>query len=528
MPNLLQTYRKNRTLIITLVILFLLLLLAIQGMSTRDWVVTVLRGLAVGSITFLVAAGLSIILGLMDVLNLAHGTLFMIGAYVGWSMYVRPDTVVDATTPFLLVLAGFLLMPLWLPLLGRLRLGRSATRVWPWIALLAGLALLALALTRYPLSIWSGTEYQNSPIVWNQYFEAGTVQENVTPATFDTIIAAVVDWGSLLAGSVLVGLAVAGFAIARRGPTAQAARSVARPLMWFVLVAAVAVGLYVVNTPLSDFLLSLSSNALFVLALIVAALVGAGLGGLMESTMIRPLYDRGIYQILLTLGLGFIGVEMVRSIWGRTGFTMPKPALFSSTGDGCPAESISGWLQHQCSTIIVDIGGEPARIRTYNELFVIAVGIVVLIAVWLLLQRTRLGMIIRAGVQDSRMVEALGINVRRVFTLVFALGVGLAAFGGVIAAPATGLSDTMGATLLLSSLIALAIGGLTSFPGAAAGAVIVGLTQQFIIRYGQLGINLPFLAEPWKPSPPLVPASVILLMIIILLVLPQGLFGRSE
>ncbi|MCB0240903.1 MAG: branched-chain amino acid ABC transporter permease, partial [Anaerolineae bacterium] len=152
-----------------------------------------------------------------------------------------------------------------------------------------------------------------------------------------------------------------------------------------------------------------------------------GLGGLMESTMIRPLYDRGIYQILLTLGLGFIGVEMVRSIWGRTGFTMPKPALFSSTGDGCPAESISGWLQHQCSTIIVDIGGEPARIRTYNELFVIAVGIVVLIAVWLLLQRTRLGMIIRAGVQDSRMVEALGINVRRVFTLVFALGVGLAA-----------------------------------------------------------------------------------------------------
>ncbi|MCB0240902.1 MAG: hypothetical protein KDH08_20205, partial [Anaerolineae bacterium] len=69
--------------------------------------------------------------------------------------------------------------------------------------------------------------------VWNQYFEAGTVQENVTPATFDTIIAAVVDWGSLLAGSVLVGLAVAGFAIARRGPTAQAARSVARPLMWF-------------------------------------------------------------------------------------------------------------------------------------------------------------------------------------------------------------------------------------------------------------------------------------------------------
>ena len=75
---------------------------------------------------------------------------------------------------------------------------------------------------------------------------------------------------------------------------------------------------------------------------------------------------------------------------------------------------------------------------------------------------------------------------------------------------------------------ALAIGGLTSFPGAAAGAVLVGLLQQFIIKYGQLGIDLPFLAEPFKPSPPLVPASTVLLMVIVLLILPQGLFGRKE
>jgi len=150
-----------------------------------------------------------------------------------------------------------------------------------------------------------------------------------------------------------------------------------------------------------------------------------------------------------------------------------------------------------------------------------------LVSVWLLLQRTRTGMIIRAGVQDREMVEALGINVRRVFTLVFALGVGLAALGGVLAAPSIGLSTDMGTRLLLLALIALAIGGLTSFPGAAAGAVLVGLLQQFMIRYGQIGINLPFLAEPFKPSPPLVPASTVLLMVIILLLLPQGLFGRE-
>jgi branched-chain amino acid transport system permease protein len=267
---------------------------------------------------------------------------------------------------------------------------------------------------------------------------------------------------------------------------------------------------------------------LFAIAAAVAVLVGAGLGGLMEVTLIRPLYARPLYQIMLTFGLAFIGTEVVRSIWGRTGFTMPKPSLFASTGEGCPAESISGWLQYHCSTLVVIIDGERALIRTYNEIFVILVGLVVLVAVWLLLQRSRLGMIIRAGVQDSSMVEALGINVRRIFTLVFALGVGLAAFGGVIAAPASGLSDSMGATLLLGSLIALAIGGLTSYPGAAAGAVIVGLVQQFTIKYGQLGISLPFLVEPWKPTPPIVPASTILLMIVILLVLPQGLFGRRE
>jgi len=125
-------------------------------------------------------------------------------------------------------------------------------------------------------------------------------------------------------------------------------------------------------------------------------------------------------------------------------------------------------------------------------------------------------------------VEALGINVRQVFTFVFALGVGLAALGGVMAGPSMGISDDMGESLLLSALIALAIGGLTSFPGAAAGSLLVGLLQQFIVKYGQIGIALPFLAQPFKPTPPLVPASTVLLMVIILLVMPNGLLGRKE
>ena len=104
----------------------------------------------------------------------------------------------------------------------------------------------------------------------------------------------------------------------------------------------------------------------------------------------------------------------------------------------------------------------------------------------------------------------------------------VAAFGGVLAAPSIGLSTGMGALFLLGAIVALAIGGLTSFPGAAAGAVLVGLLQQLIIRFGQTGINLPFLEEPFKPTPTLVPAISILVMVIVLLVLPTGLFGRSE
>jgi branched-chain amino acid transport system permease protein len=529
MTSLLDTLRKNRTLLITLAVLFLLFLMAAQGMSTRDWVTTTLRGLAVGSITFLVAAGLSIILGLMDVLNLAHGTLFMIGAYIGWSMYVRPDTMVDWTTPLLLLIAGLILMPLWGGLVARMGLGRSASRVWPWVALALGLGLAALGLVQAPVAMWSASEYQDSPIVWTQYADAGTTSEHIQPATFEPGQSPVLVWGAILLGGVLIGVAIAGVQMVRRGGAeARARRPRSRALASFAVLIAIAAGVYLVNTPLTNALVGLNTTVLFAIAAVVAVLVGAGLGGLMEVMLIRPLYARPLYQIMLTFGLAFIGTEVVRSIWGRTGFTMPKPSLFASTGEGCPADSIGGWLQYHCSTLVVTIDGERALIRTYNEIFVILVGLVVLIAVWLLLQRSRLGMIIRAGVQDSSMVEALGINVRRIFTLVFALGVGLAAFGGVIAAPASGLSDSMGATLLLGSLIALAIGGLTSYPGAAAGAVIVGLVQQFIIKYGQIGINLPFLDEPWKPTPPIVPASTILLMIVILLVLPQGLFGRKE
>jgi branched-chain amino acid transport system permease protein len=518
MTDIRQTLLNNRTRLVVLAVLLFLFLSAAQGMETQDWLITVLRGLSVGAVTFLVASGLSLILGLMDVLNLAHGEMFMIGAYLGWTVFVRPDTFVDVLPPLALVAVGLVLLPLWRSLLARWRLPQGVMRVGPWVAALAGLALLAVALTRFPLAIWDPEVYTESPITYSLALQQGTL---VPPE------AAVFSGGWLLPvlgtllGSLLLGLGLAAFLQRREAAVARAVPPSTIPLALVLVV--VALLLIYFNTPLTEWLFAMSTTWRFFVAMAVATLAGVLLGALIEVTMIRPLYARPIYQLMLTLGLSFIGIEVVRALWGRPEFTVPKPAVFNGSGEGCPAESLGAMLENQCSTVLL-FGG---RIRTYNEIFIILVGLVVLVSVWLLLQRTRTGMIIRAGVQDREMVEALGINVRRVFTLVFALGVGLAALGGVLAAPSFGLSTDMGTRLLLLALIALAIGGLTSFPGAAAGAVLVGLLQQFMIRYGQIGIDLPFLAEPFKPSPPLVPASTVLLMVIILLVLPQGLFGRE-
>lgn len=519
MANALGTLRANRTRLITLAVLAFLFFTAVQGMPTEDWVITILRGLSVGMITFLVAAGLSLILGLMDVLNLAHGEMFMVGAYVGWTVFVRPDTFVDILSPLLLTIVGFVLLPVWRVWILKVPFLQKQARIWPWLALILGAGLLWIAYARFPLAIWNPDVYAESPITYALALSQGNLVLATVPPTAGWPLGLI---GTLLGGSLL-GLAVAGFGL--RQQTGTLSGHISRST-WITAAVLLVLGLaaFFVNSNITNFLLSISTTARFFVAIAVATGLGFVIGGLIEVALIRPLYDRPIYQLMITLGLSFIVIEVVRAIWGRPEFTMPKAALFSGSGEGCPATSLGDLLANQCSTILLFNG----RIRSYNEVFIILIGLVVLGLVWLILQRTRIGMIIRAGVQDSEMVEALGINVRRVFTFVFAMGVGLAALGGVLAAPSIGLSTDMGTRLLLLALIALAIGGLTSFPGAAAGAILVGLLQQFIIKYGQIGINLPFLAEPFKPSPPLVPASTVLLMVIILLILPQGLFGRNE
>jgi branched-chain amino acid transport system permease protein len=512
---------KNRTQAMTLGALVVAFLLAIQGMETSDWVLTMLRGLSVAAVTFLVASGFSLIFGLMDVLNLAHGTLFMIGAYAGWTAYVRPDTLIDLLTPIALIAAGLVLLPVFDNLFARMTLPAGLGRVLPWVLLLLAFAILTLGIARYPLTTWDVMSYEKSPVVFGVQLDLGQLALP-EPARADgsTLVLSLL---ALFAGGAMLAFAFALWA-RQRAVAAVPVKHASRAAAITVALLMIGIAIYAFNDRLTDGLVAAGTTWRFVVAVIFATATGATLGAIMESTLIRPLYTRPIYQLMLTLGLGVIGRELVIALWGRTQMQMPKPALFNGAGKGCPAQSIGDWLANQCSTI----NFMGSRVRTYNEIFIFLLGVLVLIIVWLILQRTRIGMVIRAGVQDREMVEALGINVRQVFTFVFALGIALAALGGVIAGPFMGISDDMGESLLLSALIALAIGGLTSFPGAAAGSLLVGLLQQFIVKYGQIGIHLPFLSEPFKPTPPLVPASTLLLMVVVLLVMPNGLFGRRD
>lgn len=508
--------KKNRGRAAILAALAFIILSGLFTMDAGDWMITVLRGLAVGAITFLVASGLSLIFGLMDVLSLAHGELFMLGAYVGWTVYVRPDTLLDVLLPLSLIIAVFMAAPLFDQLAHRIRFSTPVTRTVVALSVIVGLALSIWSVAMFPMSIWDVEDFANAPSSNSLALQQGT---QLVPEAAPWDGSAIVAILALVIGVSLISYALAASRVSDAAPARLSPKRFI-PAGIALLIALVAL---VGGQAITEWMYSISSTWRFWVALVVATVGGFGVGSVIETTLIRPLYERPIYQLMITLGLGFILIEVVRTVWGRPEFTMPRPELFNKTGEGCPGEGLSGFFSG-CSTVkILD-----TRISMYNEVFLIAVGVVVLVVISMLIKRTRMGMIIRAGVQDREMVEALGVNVRQVFTTVFGLGVALAMFGGVVAAPKLGLSPEMGSRMLLLALIAMAIGGLTSFPGAAAGAALVGLVQQFVIKAGADGIPLPWLEEPFKPSPSIVPVSVIVLMIVVLLVTPQGLFGREE
>jgi len=225
----------------------------------------------------------------------------------------------------------------------------------------------------------------------------------------------------------------------------------------------------------------------FVLAIAAGTAAGFALGWLTERFLVRPLYKRPLFLVLLTLGLILVLDELVKIIWTAN----PQGLVI--------VPALSG---------TISIFGQPFAVY---RVFLILFGLVMIALTWWLINKTRMGIIIRAGVQDSDMVQTLGINVRQVFTLVFAFGVALAAMGGIATAPFNGVYPTMGGEFLLKAFIVVVIGGFGSIVGTALGATVLGLTEQFL---------------PWF-FPKFAAVAPVAVMALVLLLRPEGLFNLS-
>jgi len=227
----------------------------------------------------------------------------------------------------------------------------------------------------------------------------------------------------------------------------------------------------------------------FLIAALCGLAVGAVFAALVELVLIRPLYQRHTEQVLVTVGLGLAVTALIRAIWTPTAQLFPVPH----------------WLV-ETTTVF------GARIPN-DRWLEIGAAVVVLLGLLGFLRYTRYGLIVRAGVENRAMVTALGIDVRRAFTLVFTIGGIAAALAGVLSGVYFGSIDPLqGTRLLIFAFIVVVIGGLGSLGGSAVAAVIVGLLQQYANYYASPGTG---------------DMAVMLLLALVLLVRPAGLAGAA-
>lgn len=243
---------------------------------------------------------------------------------------------------------------------------------------------------------------------------------------------------------------------------------------------------YMVGAYVGLFLLSMGGN--FWLCIVAVPLIVGSVGMVVERFLVRPLYGRGIdYPLLLTFGLSYIMVELVRIAFGTSGYPFETPELLQGAVD-------------------IGVGYFPLY-----RLFVIGAAVVVLLGLWLFLERTSFGLIIRAGARDPQIVRVLGVDVSRVWLVVFGIGTAIAALAGLLAAPLQGVIPEMGATILAEAFVVTVVGGM----GSIGGAVIAGLLVGVVVSMTSLF------------APEMAKVSIFALMAIVLLIRPQGFFGRA-
>jgi branched-chain amino acid transport system permease protein len=223
-------------------------------------------------------------------------------------------------------------------------------------------------------------------------------------------------------------------------------------------------------------------------ALLLSPLITAVLGLVIERLLIRPLYGRDpLYSLLLTFGLAFIIEDGTRFIWGAQGLPVSVPAVLARP-----------------------LNADLFFITGYR-LFMVVTVVVAVTALFLLLRYTRAGLRIRAVTLDLETVAALGVNVRALRSLNFAIGIFLAGLSGVLASGQLGLESTMGTNLLMPSFIAIIVGGVGSLPGTLLGGLLIGVAS---------GITTVFLPSASE-------AVIYVIMALVLLLRPRGLLGEE-
>ncbi|WP_037078524.1 branched-chain amino acid ABC transporter permease [Neorhizobium vignae] len=223
-------------------------------------------------------------------------------------------------------------------------------------------------------------------------------------------------------------------------------------------------------------------------ALLIAPVMIGLFGMLIERFLIRPLYGRSPDDpLLLTFGLGYVLVEAVRILFGTDGIPFSTPA------------ALRGMVN-------LGIGFFPLY-----RLFVIGVVVAVLLLLWIGLEKTKFGLIVRAGSADPLIMRVLGVDISRLWLVVFGIGVGITALGGVLAAPMRNVSPEMGTLVLAEAFVVTVIGGMGSLPGAVIAGLIVGVSVSMTSLF----------------APEMATIVMFALMAFILLVRPNGLYGRA-
>jgi branched-chain amino acid transport system permease protein len=233
---------------------------------------------------------------------------------------------------------------------------------------------------------------------------------------------------------------------------------------------------------------SMSLTGSFWFSLLLVPLATGAIGLLCERFLVRPLYGRGIdYPLLLTFGLSYVMIEVMRFVFGIEGLPSSTPAALRGA-------------------VNLGFGHFPLY-----RLFLIGATAVIVLLLWLFIEKTRYGLIIRAGSRDPEIVRVLGVDISKIWLMVFGIGTAIAGLSGLLAAPTRAVNPEMGISILADCFVVTVVGGMGSLPGAVLAGLLVGIV------FAMTSLFAPEYAE----------MSIYVLMAVVLLIRPQGFFGKA-